>query len=80
MNRLFLLILLIWSTAVTSLHAATEPEEIEDIKQAASVHLQGKGIEDGLIQVTDFPGQERRMAIDVSKVYKGSELVSPQSS
>lgn len=68
MARIWILAILVWATSFTSAFAAMDPKEIEEIKEAAPLHLQGEVVEDALIKETDFPGQERVMSIQVSEV------------
>jgi hypothetical protein len=75
MARIWVLAISIWITFSASGFAAMDPKEIEEIKQAAPLHLKGEVVEDRLIKEIDFPGQERVMSIQVAEVSKGDQLV-----
>lgn len=75
MARIWVLAISIWITGSASGFAAMDPKEIEEIKQAAPLHLKGEVVEDRLIKEIDFPGQERVMSIQVAEVSKGDQLV-----
>lgn len=77
MGKVWLLALFIWATSIAAAFAAMDPQEVEEIKQAAPLHLRGEVSEDAFIKEIDFPGQERVMSIKVAEVLKGPELAQP---
>lgn len=79
MQKLWILVILIWATGSVYVIAAMDPEEIKEIKKAAPLHLQGEVIADTLIRETDFPGQERIMSIRISEIHKGAQLAEPDN-
>lgn len=55
--------------------AAPEPGEVEELKQAAPLHLIGEVVKDELTLQTDdpnFPHQERKMTLQITEILKSS--------
>lgn len=77
MGRIWMLSLFLWAIGFNTVFAALDPEELEEIKQAAPLHFVGEVTQDDFLKEIDFPGQERVMSVRVDEVMKGSEWVRP---